>query len=122
MSARTALGYGKFSISPGIWKSAHRISWELEHGPIPKGKCVLHHCDNPPCVRPSHLFLGTKADNNEDMRKKGRKYSKLKAHWIKEIRVMLAAGMSMQKIADLYGVSQGLISHVKHGRAWTHIP
>lgn len=54
---------------------AHRAAWELTNGPIPPGMFVCHRCDNPPCVRPDHLFLGTNADNIEDMRKKGRDHA-----------------------------------------------
>lgn len=64
-------GYG--SLKTGQTKvSAHRLSWQLHHGPVPPGQNVLHRCDNPRCVRPSHLFLGTQADNIADMLAKGR--------------------------------------------------
>lgn len=70
-----ATGYGCFSIGyEHVY--AHRFSWMLARGPIPDGLCVLHHCDNRPCVRPDHLFLGDRAANNADMHAKGRGYSK----------------------------------------------
>jgi hypothetical protein len=65
-------GYGQFTIEHGQQVRAHRHSWELHNGPIPKGLWVLHRCDNPKCVRPDHLFLGTCTDNARDMMAKGR--------------------------------------------------
>jgi len=62
------MGYGNFD-HPGVGKLAHRYSWKLHHGNI-GNLCVLHECDNPPCVNPSHLFLGTKQDNNADCKAK----------------------------------------------------
>lgn len=72
MGGRTAArGYGQLKIE-GRMRLAHRISWELANGPVPQGVDVLHSCDNPPCVRASHLFLGTQQDNAADMVRKSR--------------------------------------------------
>jgi hypothetical protein len=66
-------GYGMMADKTGIkMRLAHRISWELVYGPIPEGLLVLHHCDNPGCVNPAHLFLGTQQDNMQDMARKER--------------------------------------------------
>lgn len=63
--------YGRFLFN-GKVRGAHRVAWELTNGPIPEGIFVLHHCDNPPCVRPDHLFLGTNSTNMLDAARKGR--------------------------------------------------
>ena len=69
--ARSQFGYGNLTTN-GKQENAHRVSWEIHFGPIPDGMRVLHACDNPPCVRPFHLFLGTQKDNNRDRETKGR--------------------------------------------------
>ena len=76
---RAAFGHGLIHLGNGNkLVQAHRVAWELANGPIPDGLCVLHHCDNPPCVRPTHLFLGTLGDNARDMVAKGRHHEQRK--------------------------------------------
>lgn len=70
-ASRLPSGYGRVRFEK---KStyAHRVAWILTHGPIPEGMVVCHHCDNPPCCNPKHLFVGTQADNVHDRDRKGR--------------------------------------------------
>jgi hypothetical protein len=121
----TKRGYGQFSLDTvkGGEMSSHRYSWELKHGKIPKNMLVCHHCDNPPCVNPSHLFLGTHTDNMQDMINKGRKgkntlVSKLTAKDVQYIRI---CNLSAEKLATYYGVTSKCIREIKRRATWKHV-
>lgn len=109
---------------------AHRHAWEQAHGPIPAGLCVLHRCDNPPCINVDHLFLGTRADNNRDKWAKGRGVvprlhgeahgqAKLTAVEVTEIRKLLGT-LTMAEIARRFGVADMTVSDIRRGKTWTH--
>jgi len=127
MAARTDEGYGAFSIQRTSIV-AHRFSWELMHGKLPEGMLVCHKCDNPPCVNPHHLFLGTQKRNMEDKVQKGRaaRGSKignavLKENDVIEIKRLLECGLGPTEIARMYKVSQGAIMCIKSKRNWSWI-
>jgi hypothetical protein len=124
------VGYGKISLSAREgWIRAHRASWELHHGPIPPGLFVCHRCDNPPCIRPDHLFLGTHAENMRDASRKGRVHlgerdgqAKLTAQSVVEIRTRYAAGgVTMAALGAAYGVNPSTIHDAIHGIQWGHV-
>lgn len=121
-------GYGQISLPSGNATNAHRVSWELHYGTIPEGMWVLHRCDNPPCVNPEHLFLGTHEDNMRDMAQKNRSpkgesspVSKLTDDIVREMRSLRAQGWSQQRIADKFGVSQPLVGMVCRRKIWSHV-
>lgn len=134
---RTGGGYASFGGT-----GAHRYSYEMHYGPIPVGVYVCHHCDNPPCVRPDHLFIGTPRDNALDCSAKGRANGSARAHhgedhgrakltWeqVCEIRRRYphnpgrgggrnSVGPTMEETASEFGVTSGLISQIVKGSIW----
>lgn len=114
-------GYGQFAFNSKIRMYAHRASYKLLVGGIPKGLCVLHKCDVRNCVNPEHLFLGTQKENIQDMVKKGRRHDRheagVKLTWDK-VEKIRKSDKSQLKLAAEYGVSQPTISHIKNFRTW----
>jgi hypothetical protein len=98
--------------------AAHRLSFELHFGSIPDGLCVCHRCDNPACVHPDHLFLGTHQDNMEDSRKKGRKAKKLTLLRVRLMRDLRAQGASLKSLARKFNVSGVTVSTTASGKNW----
>ena len=118
-------GYGSIMLPDQSTGTAHRVSYEIHYGEIPDGMNVLHKCDNPPCVNPKHLFLGTHADNSLDMTDKNRQangescgLSKLTESDIKYIR---ESDLTQKELAKEFGVTQANISEIKRGRTWRHV-
>lgn len=123
-------GYGYIHDDDNKSVLAHRVSWVIHNGPIPKGLNVLHECDNPPCTRPSHLFLGTHADNMRDMfskkrcsRTRGEKHhaSKLTKTKVLEIRKRNARGMTCYRLSKDYHVSIPCVVAVVNRVTWKHV-
>lgn len=129
-------GYGQVNVvskKTGHYTTtkAHRFSWELHFGPFPKSLCVCHKCDNPPCVNPYHLFLGTPKENTADLIRKGRRqdqlgesnpFSVLNEELVREIRRLYENGLCGQReLSRRYGVSRGTIQAVVHRITWRHV-
>jgi hypothetical protein len=119
-------GYGDIK-STRRWL-AHRLSYHLHFGPIPEGVFVCHRCDNPACVNPSHLFLGTCADNVRDCVDKGRNSrgelrpaSKLTADKVREMRHLYGEGVPTTRLAEQFGVVASTVVRIVFRRAWKHI-
>lgn len=116
-------GYGTLSGDGGPAVYAHRLAYELQVGTVPTGHDVLHHCDNPPCVRGSHLFTGTAKDNGIDMARKGRSgTAKLTAADVSEIRSRHAlGGIGYLALAQEFGMARRTIYDVIKRVTWQHV-
>ena len=126
--------------SPGdryarIWHNgkhmlAHRYAWKIAFGEIPDDTCVLHHCDNPKCVNPDHLFLGTNQENVDDKMKKNRhgcsggsrnSNAKLNISQVTKIKELLIGHIPQRKIAAIFHVSQRTIAKINLGLSYTEV-
>ena len=115
---RTEKGYGRFRRD-GKWIRAHRAVWELANGPIPAGLHVLHRCDNPSCVNPAHLFLGTNRDNVADCVAKGRHaHAKLTPESAAEIRFMADSGVPLRTIARVKALDRNTVRDIARRVTW----
>lgn len=122
-----SLGYGSFEADKRT-RLAHRVSVEMHRGPIPEGQVVMHLCDNPLCVNPEHLRVGTQRENNLDTLAKGRGsfirrgsqvfQAKLLPDQVRAIRAMLAEGVSQSEVARRFDVSNSNVNSIALGRTW----
>ena len=123
-------GYGLFTVKAGKQRVAHGVALELTLGrPLAAGKNSCHHCDNPPCCNPAHLFEGTPAENSHDRDAKGRQQrgerhhrARLTADDVRAIRQAYASGESQQAISTRYGVTQVNISSIVRRETWKQVP
>lgn len=120
---RDALGYGRAGSD-----RAYRRAYADNVGPT-NGLMVCHHCDNPPCCNPDHLFLGTSSDNNKDRASKGRTVTqhgesqhmaKLTDDDVRQIRCLLALGMNCPAVARMFQVTRGTVNFIQRGLTWKH--
>ena len=130
LGSRNESGYGRFRIGTKTVR-ASRASILLSGGEIPDSMLALHRCDNPACVRPSHLYVGTHRDNTRDMVKRGRArvphgesspLSKLTERDVRFIRKSYAAGMgTCRQIAERFGVCDSHVSAIINRKRWAHV-
>lgn len=126
----TERGYGMLKIRAGFTVRSHRFAYYLAHGEFDQSMNVLHTCDNPRCVNPLHLFLGTTKDNSDDMVTKGRSLkgernpeSKLTNTIVADILLRYRGGMATPKqLSEEFGVTYNCINLIVTRKSWRHIP
>lgn len=129
-ASKNRRGYGKFVVRKKSCP-AHRYSWILHIGNIPLGLCVLHRCDNPSCVNPDHLFIGTDVDNIADRDSKGRqckgedtntsKLSEDDVRWVRQHHVIGDKEFGTRGMARKLGVTPLVVRSILQGKSWKHV-
>lgn len=125
-------GYGHVSLGGrgALKRLAHRVAYELVKGPIPNGLLVCHACDEPLCVNPQHLWLGTDADNQQDAARKGRKRSlrgsahpnhKLTDDDVRRLRAMVEGGVPLTRIGQHFGIHATTVARIARREKWAHV-
>ena len=127
---RRGAGYGQFTLNHRK-DGAHRISWQIANGPVPDGMCVLHTCDNPPCVNPAHLYLGTMQDNINDRERRRRSKQRGSNHTNAKFNELVVAHarslyhrngpFTARELARILAVSETNIWVMLIGRTWKHV-
>ena len=124
LGARDKDGYGAFGYA-GVMHRAHRASLRLSGTPVPKGKMVCHRCDNPACVNPQHLYVGTGVENMRDAKERNRLRVGSRNHFAKldesTVRAIRTSREPVGQLAAKYGVSHGAISMILSRKTWKHI-
>ena len=113
--AKVTDGYGTIAYEAGDLYASHRLAYIIEHGKVPQGLQVLHHCDNPACCNPKHLYAGTRYDNVRDRMNRKRGSEKLTQEQVEEIKV---DRRKQAVVAKEYGISQSMVSRIKCGNRW----
>ena len=126
-AATNGEGYGVFR-GRQCRTSAHRTSYELAHGPIPEGLIVRHSCDNPTCVNPAHLLVGTHRDNTNDKLERerqargvGTNTARLSEAEVAEIRLRVDRGEKVRGVARRFGIDHSNVSRIKNRKTWKHL-
>lgn len=135
--AKNGNGYGQIWFRGRLWLTHRLVLQEKLGRDLLSDECALHRCDNPSCVNPAHIWIGTKGDNSKDMAAKGRSpaqvhperrargevhgKSKLTVEKVREIRRLCSEGWTQGHIAELFGVTRQTISYIARGATWKEI-
>jgi DNA-binding CsgD family transcriptional regulator len=129
-ASKNPAGYGWFAMNDTMFL-AHRASWIIHNGDIPAGLCILHSCDNPACVNPAHLRVGTHFENTRDKYERGRELhlkgsqngrATLTEDQVAKILSLQSSGLSRSEVAERFGISRPMLARIWARKLWKHVP